>query len=164
MKFLFGVFFFVCWFSNAQSHSYFRSEYRGNSSVLGNIRDMAYDESGFLWVAGQASEVVWGMFTDRGAVLQRFDGDRFHDIPVPNFSFPVEHISQISAMENGKFYLRCVSKEGVGLLVLDPITVTFKSVVFPEKIDKRKLDFSNVYHYEGRDYVFVKNNANIVLY
>lgn len=125
---------------------------------------MAYDKSGFLWVTGQASEVVWGMFTDRGAVLQRFDGDRFHDIPVPNFSFPVEHISQISAMENGEFYLRCVSKEGVELLVLDPLTFTFTPIIFPEKIDKRKLDFSDVFHYEDRDFVFVKNNANIVLY
>ncbi len=164
MKFLLGILLFFSWFSNAQSHAYFLSEFTGNSSVLGNIRSMAYDDSGFLWVAGQASEVVWGMFTDRGAILQRSDGEDFHNIPVPDFGLSIEHISQIAVMDNGNFYLRCVSKDGIIFLVLDPETVKFELVIFPESINKKEPNFSNVFQYGGRNYILVKNKSHIVLY
>lgn len=161
--FLHFLCFFIC---EAYSQSLANSQkldYSNKGLALGSIRSLAYDESGFLWISGSSSEVFWGIYREPQALLQRFDGSEFHTIPVPSNEVELEYITQILKSDD-IFYLRCDGNKGDMVMILNPLTMEFEVINFPEE-GKVFSELSNIFEHNGRYLVFTKNkNSNIVLY
>lgn len=122
--------------------------------VLDDIRGVAFDDDGFLWLGGSVLNTREIVVSDKKLVLQRFNGKTFHNIPIPD-RFGVKAIEKFHKREDGTFILKTNNSQ---FLHFNPFTTSFTLL----KLDSQFI--SPIYIIEGLEYFLGQTGRKITLF
>lgn len=126
------------------------------------VRAMNFDEDDFLWLGGESLDNREIIFSDKNQIIQRFNGNTFHNIQLPKYDEKITRINQIYKRKDGQFYLKLEIKiTEQKLLLFNPISMEFQKISTPELVGNR---ISSVFKYQNKDYIIIENKEDIILY
>jgi hypothetical protein len=127
--------------------------------VLDDINALCFDNDGFLWLGGshQGSRII--IDAQKKLALQRFNGQSFHNIPLPDFEHPAIEVTQLFKRNDGQFYVLIRLSKGSKLVLFNPITTEFKKIDFNDRINK----ISSVYRFQHKNYILTQKEKTITL-
>ena len=128
---------------------------------LDRIMAMEFDDEGFLWLGGTNQDVRKIILNDTELALQRFNGSIFHTIPLPVVQPPLTLVSHIYKREDGLFYVVAQSEEE-HLYLFDPLSLEFSEIEMGDT-EKGLVSCSNVFRYNGKDYLLTQEASTITL-
>lgn len=102
------------------------------------IKAMTFDNDGFLWLGGENLDIRTIIQSDKKLAIQRFNGVSFHTIPLPEFKERLIRIDQIYKRADGKFYVQAGFSSGLRMLLFDPYTMAFTTVLVSEQTSRLK--------------------------
>ncbi|WP_162200437.1 sensor histidine kinase [Kordia jejudonensis] len=158
------LFFLVCLMTSfsslGQSEKIFHETFtKQDGLAFDNVNTLCFDTDGFLWIGGsnQDSRVI--VADTKKLTLQRFNGQSFHNIPLPGVLYQITEISQIHKRKDGLLYVLLKTSIGQKLFLFNPETIVFKEVQFEADI----AGLSSVYTYQEKDYILVQKDRKISL-
>ncbi|MBC8754428.1 hypothetical protein H2O64_07075 [Kordia sp. YSTF-M3] len=150
-------------FSYSQSSRLTKKTYTKNDGLaLDFIAAMCLDNDGFLWLGGVNYNVRTIVVNKQKLTLQRFDGNTFHNIPLPVLEEPITKIAQIYKRADGKFYLKAVTAFEHILFLFDPVTTKFTRIHTKGQFSG-STQLSNVFRYNFKDYVLSQKKQEITV-
>ncbi|WP_299117193.1 ATP-binding protein [uncultured Winogradskyella sp.] len=164
MKTICSCFFlFLFYFNFGQPQKLYHKTYDKTDGIeLDSISALAFDNDGFLWLAGSNMDTRTIVFSDTRLELQRFNGFSFDDIPLPLINNqPVIKVNSFYKRFDGEFYINATTASGNVLLLFDPFTVKFDTVSFNGK--KIISGLSKVFNYKNQDYILSQSERTITL-
>jgi signal transduction histidine kinase len=122
--------------------------------LLDNISDLAFDDEGFLWLAGSILDTREIIADGKKLSLQRFNGSTFHEISIPE-KFGVKSIKKLHKRHDGTFILRANRGKYIHF---DPYTTNFEQL----KLDSQYL--SSIFLIDGKEYFLGQQDRTITLF
>ncbi len=155
--------FFFSVVSYAQSNMLHQKKFTKQDGVeIDNIHSICYDNDGFLWIGGSNLDSRTIILSDRKLVLQRFNGNMFHNINLPDYKNPILSVLQIYKRKDGQFYIVVMLNDGYKLLLFNPFTTGFKPVNLEDQ-DSNLDGLSKIFSYDGKDYILSQKGTTISL-
>lgn len=149
---LFFVFLIILdvWKSKAQIKPIVEKRYtlEQNYKVF-EVKSMLFDDYDWLWVSGKSLNTILNKINERESIIQRYDGQRFHDVLLPKFVKKPEQII-LQKKKDKNIFATFIWENNILLYEINPKTLEFKEVVFPKSKEIRKLKL-----FEVRDYFLV---------
>ncbi|RMB58044.1 sensor histidine kinase [Dokdonia sinensis] len=130
--------------------------------AIDNISALAFDTDGFLWLGGEKVDVRNITSPNKGMVIQRFNGQMFHNIPLPNDGPRITEVKHILKRGDGLFYVSVITEMGDNLFLFDPYTATFTRLKIASQ-SKEGISLSKIVFYDGRDYLLVQEVGTLYL-
>ncbi len=122
--------------------------------ALDIIRDMVFDDDGFLWLSGSILDTREIIAGNKKLALQRFNGKTFHNIVVPD-GLGIHAIVKFHKRADGTFILNT----NVGqFLHFDPFTMVFT------KIGLEFDHISSLYTFEEKEYFLAQKGREITFF
>lgn len=147
--------------SHSQSNKLYQKTYTKQDGLeIDNIHALCFDTDGFLWLGGSNLDDRTIIASDKKLALQRFNGHSFHNIELPKYDNAIEVIQHLYKRKDGKLYVVAKLREGFALLLLDPISSTFKQVKF-EGHDFYLDGLSGIFSYQNEDYILIQKDRNV---
>jgi signal transduction histidine kinase len=126
------------------------------------IKAMAFDDDGFLWLGGENLDIRTIILSDKKLVIQRFNGETFHSIPLPEFHEKLIRIDRMYKRHDGKFYIQAIFSTGQKLLLFDPYAISFTTVL-EAGLSKDLKTISHVFSYKGDVIVMTQEGDSILM-
>ncbi|WP_156112398.1 sensor histidine kinase [Lacinutrix jangbogonensis] len=150
-------------FSFSQSSRLNKKTYTKNDGLaLDLIATLCLDNDGFLWLGGVNYNVRTIVLNKQKLTLQRFDGNTFHNIPLPLLEQPITKISQIYKRNDGKFYIKAVTSFEHILFLFDPVTAKFTRIK-TSSYSSGATQLSKVFKYHFKDYILSQKEQEITV-
>ncbi|MEM6685436.1 MAG: sensor histidine kinase [Bacteroidota bacterium] len=127
--------------------------------ALDQINAMAFDDDGFLWLGGSRQDSRMIIGERKKLALQRFNGQSFHSIPLPDFEDPIIEVAQLHKRNDGQFYVLIRFAKHSKLILFNPVTTKFEKINFPDAITK----ISSVYSFQNKHYMLTQKEKIITL-
>ena len=128
---------------------------------VNRVDAMLFDDSGWLWIAGQSLRIVNHQINNRELILQRYDGNRFYTIDLPNLKSK-EFTSLLLVKRNdGKFYVLFDSDTKAEVFLFDPNTLVFNRIDADVFDDAVKI---SIFPHKESHMVFITNAASTKLF
>jgi len=157
------VLFFYTIVSFSQSNTLFQKTYTTQDGLeIDHITALCFDDDAFLWLGGSNLDNRAIVASTKKMALQRFDGNTFHSISLPEYDNSIKKIHQIYKRKDGKLYVVCKLTKGFTLLLLDPVTTEFEQVNF-KGFGLLSEGMSNIFSYENKDYLLLQKDRTISL-
>lgn len=126
---------------------------RQDGLKISEIKALAYDEHGFIWLGGGTNNKRSILVPDStSVVLQRFNGNSFHSIPAPNIKSGA--IADIHKRTDGKFYI-VFNRQ---LYLFDPINTVYTKIYSPENSG-----ISPIFEYKNDTYFISQDNTEVIV-
>jgi signal transduction histidine kinase len=95
---------------------------------VNRVDAMLFDDSGWLWIAGQSLRIVNHQINNRELILQRYDGNRFYTIELPDLK--IEEFTRLMLFKrnDGKFYVLFDSDTKAEVFLFNPNTLIFNRI------------------------------------
>ncbi|MEM6717978.1 MAG: sensor histidine kinase [Bacteroidota bacterium] len=126
---------------------------------LDHISTLCFDNDGFLWLGGSRQDSRVIISEQKKLALQRFNGQSFHNIPLPDFGYPIIEVAQLFKRNDGQFYVLVRSSKESKLVLFNPITTVFTKIEFQDTATK----ISRVYRYQNNNYILTQKEKTITL-
>ncbi|MGH1386620.1 sensor histidine kinase [Kordia sp.] len=150
-------------FSFSQSSRLHKKTYTKNDGLkLDFIATMCLDNDGFLWLGGVNYNVRTIVVNKEKLTLQRFDGNTFHNIPLPVLEQPITKIAHINKRTDGKFYIKAVTSFEHILFLFDPVTTKFTRIDTNGEFSG-PTRLSEVFRYNYKDYILSQKKQEITV-
>ncbi|PQJ79691.1 hypothetical protein [Polaribacter porphyrae] len=107
-----------------------------------------FDDLGWLWVSGSNLQLLDTDINKRTAIIQRFDGNRFHTVAVPKHLGKKPINIALVKRTDGCFYAILSYGNEDKLFLINPNTLHFKEVKLPSNEQ-----ILNIYLFPYKDYV-----------
>jgi len=157
------VLFFYTIVSFSQSNTLFQKTYTTQDGLeIDIVSALCFDDDSFLWLGGSNLDNRAIVADNKEMALQRFNGNTFHSIPLPEYDNSIKKVSQIYKRKDGKLYVVCKLTRAYTLLRFDPFTTEFKQVDF-EGFGLLSEGMSNIFSYENKDYLLLQKGRTISL-
>lgn len=134
-----------------------------------NVNSMVFDDLGWLWVSGTNLNAN-NSFLNYQPIIQRFDGQSFYTLKIPDFKEAINPDIQLIKRNDGQLYVHYSSKNKSKLYLVNPEDLVFKEIELPEKISYEALflfiykDFAFVYVRNGIDTKVFKLSEKTLLF
>ena len=122
---------------------------------------MVFDDSGWLWISGGSLELSNSGINSRNAIIQRYDGNSFYTVPLPDISKGAPSRIALDKRQDGLLYALF---EWVGqsrLFILDPDTFEFEEIELPVSMANGEID---LFEYHEDFLVFMNDFTDSYLY
>ncbi|WP_148869873.1 sensor histidine kinase [Tenacibaculum adriaticum] len=126
-----------------------------------SVSFMEFDNLGWLWVSGSNLELIDGKIHERSAIIQRYDGNRFYTVPLPNFSGSPPNFIKLYKRLDGQFYAVLIWQNKEKIFLLNPETLVFKEVILPSSKENKDIC---LFSYKDFFMVYVRHNTEIKLF
>ncbi|MFC4634675.1 ATP-binding protein [Dokdonia ponticola] len=139
----------------AQDNSLYKKQFSQQDGLeIDEVQALAFDQNGFLWLGGGTNPSRSKILTNTNpTLLQRFNGNSFHTIPLPTDK-ENNNIIDIFKRKDGQFYIVTDSS----LFLFNPISTEFTQIKVPEDTG-----ISPVFEYEGKNYIITQNGLEIII-
>ena len=113
----------------AQDNSLYKKQFSQQDGLeIDEVQALAFDQNGFLWLGGGTNPSRSKILTNTNpTLLQRFNGNSFHTIPLPTDK-ENNNIIDIFKRKDGQFYIVTDSS----LFLFNPIRRQFTQIKVPE--------------------------------
>ncbi len=146
----------ICYCSvcHAQNNEVYQKQFTQQDGLeIDNVNTLEFDQNGFLWLGGGPNLSRSKLIANTNpTLLQRFNGNSFHTIPLPNQQS--NHITDLYKRNDGQFYI--VTNNS--LYLFNPISTEFTPVKVPED-----MGISPVFKYQDKDYIITQNNLEVIV-
>lgn len=120
-----------------------------------------FDDDGFLWIGGRSLDARAIIHTSTPLVIQRFNGNTFHNILLPKKENQIRSVSQIYKRSDGQFYIICGGlNDTVTLYLFNPMTTRFVEVSIDWGTAAAR-NLSDIFSYDGEDYLLIQRDREI---
>ena len=130
---------------------------------IDNVRALAYDDDGFLWIGGNILDVRTIVNSSKRNRLQRFNGTVFHNVYLPETFGAVLRIDQLLKRADGYLYVRAETSAGHRLLLLNPETTEISEISF-EKDTNAQVVLSHIFQQNEKHYILRQQEKLIWVY
>lgn len=159
---LYLLFFFVI-SSHSQSRKLYKKTYTKHDGLeIDLVNTMCFDDEGFLWLGGTNFDVRAIISNNKRQFLQRFNGQSFDNIYLPELEETYIKVGQIYRRNDGKFYVKAVTTIGHILYLFDPYSSEFKRIKTGKNISDQ-VQLSHIFKYNLKDYVLTQIDQKITL-
>ncbi|MDT0554384.1 ATP-binding protein [Patiriisocius hiemis] len=144
----------------AQSQSTFTHKIftKNDGLEIDRIKAMEYDDDGFLWLGGIDNDLREIISAKKEPVIQRFNGKKFHSIPIPkNSKKELNSIFQIIKRKDGLFFVHA----GDQIFLFNPFTLVFKPLF--RELEAKDIYFSNIFFYNKAYYLLTQEKKLITI-
>lgn len=149
--------------SHAQSNKLYQKAYTTQDGLeIDRINALCYDNDGFLWLGGSNLDNRTIIASEKKLALQRFNGNNFHNILLPEHENTIEQVQALYKRKDGKFYVTTKLTEGYGLLLFDPFTSEFEFVNL-DNLGFHLDGLSQFFSYKNEDYVLTQKEDKVRL-
>ncbi|WP_034057964.1 sensor histidine kinase [Lacinutrix jangbogonensis] len=147
--------------SFAQSNKLYQKTYTKQDGIeMDRIYTLCYDNDGFLWLGGSNYDDRTIIISEKKLALQRFNGNSFHSINLPDFENAIEQVQQLYKRKDGKFYVSTKLTKGYGLLLFDPFTSKYETLNFGG-LDFNLDGLSKIFSYKNEDYLLIQKGTKV---
>ncbi|MDY0781032.1 sensor histidine kinase [Tenacibaculum sp. IB213877] len=121
---------------------------------------MEFDDLGWLWVSGSNLQLAKGKIYERTGIIQRYDGNRFYTVEIPNFPETPNLISLVKRLD-GQFYVIFHFFNKNLLFLINPKTLVFKEIKLPFS-----KEYQNIFLFPYKDYflTYAREKTEIQLF
>jgi signal transduction histidine kinase len=124
---------------------------------------MAFDDDGFLWIGGASLYSRAIVHGSEPLVIQRFNGNNFHNIPLPKEKTPVTRVEQLYKRADGQFYVICYALNyTVKVYLFNPKSTKFVEVPIDwDGVTDKSV--SKIFLFKGEEYLLIQRDSEISL-
>jgi signal transduction histidine kinase len=122
---------------------------------------IVFDDDGFLWIGGTSLDTRAIIHASRPLVIQRFNGNTFHNILLPKAEKEIRGVAQIYKRADGQFYIICEGlNETIKLYLFNPRSTEFVEVPI-DWSEATARNVSNIFFYKGEEYFLIQRDRTI---
>ncbi|MFT5750778.1 MAG: signal transduction histidine kinase [Flavobacteriales bacterium] len=156
------VFLFITHLIYAQTGNVYHEVFSKKDGLVIDVpSSIVFDDDGFLWIGGTSLDTRAIIYASEPLVIQRFNGNVFHNILLPIEEKEIRGVAQIYKRSDGQFYIICEGlNETVKLYLFNPRSTEFIEVPidWSQAIAR---NVSNIYFYKGEEYLLIQRDRTI---
>ena len=128
---------------------------------LDRINTMVFDNDGFLWLGGRDNDIRKIIQTDKRLSIQRFNGNTFHNFPIPETNSTMVSVDHFFKRSDGKLYIKAVSDKPE-LFLFDPVSTAFEEIeIALDNVDA--VAVSRVFEHKDTNYLLLQYDRRVHL-
>lgn len=156
------VFLCIAHLTYAQTGNVYHEVFTKKDGLILDVpSSLVFDNDGFLWIGGMSLDARAIIHSSKPLVIQRFNGNTFHNILLPKKVNEIRSVSQIYKRSDGQFYITCGGLNNtVTLYLFNPVTTRFTEVPIEWGAATAK-NLSDIYFYEGEEYLIIQRDREI---
>lgn len=156
------VFLCIAHLTYAQTGNVYHEVFTKKDGLIIDVpSSIVFDDDGFLWIGGTSLDIRAIIHTNNPLVIQRFNGNTFHNILLPKKVNQIRSVSQIYKRSDGQFYIICWGLNGtVTLFLFNPTTTRFVEVPIDWGTAAAR-QLSDIYFYKGEEYLIIQRDREI---
>ncbi|MEP0266152.1 sensor histidine kinase [Dokdonia sp.] len=148
-----------------QNHKIYDSK---DGFLVDNVSAMLFDNDGWLWIAGHRSNPNEFKIESDVSILQRYNGNSFHTIDLPNIKSETFSNAVIKKRQDGNIYVHIQDRQKnkySQLFLLNPKTLVSKEIILPiDHINIKDNYELTLYPYKDDFILFINTNERSFIY